>query len=257
METKTQTQSIAANKSAAACIEISSPGQTPGALSISSRLLLRHLDVPRTRINIGGAKDDHPDDEAVRHYIQKRYQKAFGAQVRISYPELIWISGSDNTILAAVGLRPADRRRLFLEQYIDEPIHIALQQPRSRIVEIGNLVSSNRSASTLLFAAVALLLDRRGVTIATATGTRIVRKRLESMGLALHCLGAAHSQMLNQSDDRRQRKDSWGSYYDNCPQVMWGSVPQCARHIRDNLIATLRYPAALPSKRHHTRSLEG
>lgn len=206
-----------------------------GRLHFAERGMIRHLvqHAPSLHFSHDGANLD-----TVRQFIAHRYHKAFDACINVTFPELVWISNRHQQVVAAVGIRPANSESLFLEQYTGAPVETLLDTDRDRIVEIGNLVSSNRSATIALFCCVALILERRGIAFATATGTHFLEHRLTSLGMSVTRLCAACDRQLKNGDDK------WGQYYDTNPHVLAGSVNSCAKHLRQSLQVTLNQPLA-------------
>lgn len=206
-----------------------------GGLHFAKRELIRHLPphAPTLHFSHDGAELD-----SVRQFIALRYHRAFDACINVTFPELVWIRNRRGQVLAAVGIRSACVESLFLEQYTDAPIETLLASARDRIVEIGNLVSVNRSATIALFCCVALILERRGISFATATGTHFLEHQLTAMGMAVTRLCAACDRRLTTHDDQ------WGQYYQTDPHVLAGNVSACAKHLRQSLHVSLNQPLA-------------
>ena len=99
-----------------------------------------------------------------------------------------------------------------------------------RIAEIGNLASLGNGASIYLFAALSSYLKARKINYATITGTKTIQERLRKLGLEPRALCNAVPALL--SDEERKR---WGSYYEQNPQVLCGSVEEGVRHLQNAL----------------------
>jgi len=206
-----------------------------GSLRFANRTVVRHFRSQSPRIHFSGSRQN--DDHEVRQFVTRRYQEAFDASINVGFPEMVWVCDHEHQLIAAVGLRSAHNNELFLEQYTADRIDNILQQPREKIVEIGNLVSRNRSATVALFCAVALVLERRGVSHAVATGTELLEKRFGQLGMRVARLCPAR---LSQIADRGEH---WGQYYNCKPNVLSGSVSACANHLRNRLHTSLRQSA--------------
>ncbi len=158
---------------------------------------------------------------AVESYIQQRFAQVHGAQLSHFLPNILSLRcGSDYS--AAVGLAPAANGKLFAEQYLSAPIeevishHLGLQVARTQIVEIGNLVSTWKGSSLLLFIVIGELLERLGCDYVLFTGTREVKALLARLHYSPIVVAQANPSLLPDAGA------NWGSYYSNQPQVMFG-----------------------------------
>ncbi len=214
-------------------VQVKRDNNAIGRLHFADNRLVRHLCGTAPVLRFSG---DGGDVEPVREFIAHRYHQAFDACINVTFPELVWISSQCNKVIAAVGLREASCNRLFLEQYTGAPIETLLPTSRAHIVEIGNLVSRNRSATIALFCCVALVLERRGIHYATATGTHFLEHQLRALGMSLKRLCIASDRQLANSEQQ------WGQYYETNPHVLAGSVTDCAQHLRSTLRVSLGKP---------------
>lgn len=229
-----------------AFVDIYRGSRLDGVLRIPDARLSGRLTQTHRRISWSNDHDDHWHD--VSRFIQQRYHDAFDACIDVTFPELIWVCDRSGVIQAAAGVRSADPHALFLEQYLAHPIEETIGVARNRIVEIGNLVSIDKTATVVIFCALALVLERRGVTHAAATGTHLLEKRMKGLGLQMTQLCKA---TIAQLDGAR---DQWGRYYDSSPHVLVGSVPDCARHLRASLLVELGNPNLDKAALHRTRT---
>ena len=172
-------------------------------------------------------KRDAASRRRAEAFIADRYEAQFGARIAVSYPLLLCLTSTSGEMLAAVGLRCAGDGPLFLEQYLDQPIDLALgacwpgPHRRDRIVELGSLASVNNGASLYLVAAMAAYMEVRGFEVATVTGTRRLRRLFELFDFNFVTLGSARRDRLIDASA------NWGSYYDDDPQILAGQVRQC------------------------------
>ncbi|WP_323847422.1 thermostable hemolysin [Microbulbifer magnicolonia] len=154
----------------------------------------------------------------VEAYIAARFADAYGARVRNFLP-LLLSQRQGCSIHAALGMRRADSGPLFLEQYLDQPVEQLLATAggrpvaRTDIVEIGNLVSTSRGSSRLLFLMLAELFAAAGITWAIFTATPEVRSLLQKL--------TGNQLVLCMADGERLGADlaDWGSYYETRPAV--------------------------------------
>ena len=169
----------------------------------------------------------------VEHYIQDKFFHVHNAKVSHFLPDIITLSCHDG-YSAAVGLCAADRGALFAEKYLVAPVETVLQDTlgiatqRDKIVEIGNLVSTWKGSSMLLFVFLSELIDRLGFHWAMFTATHEVEQLLARLHYVPVILADAQPQCLE--DDGV----SWGTYYRTRPRVMIGDVRAALAQSRDN-----------------------
>lgn len=178
---------------------------------------LPRISIPRLELHRSGS-DNRIVIEA---YIRDRFANVHNARVAHFLPEIISLR-CGGQYSAAVGLCPANRDRLFAEQYLHEPIEKLVSDKlgktveRNQIVEIGNLVSTWKGSSLLLFIVIGEVMERLGYQYVLFTGTREVRALLARLGYVPQILAEADPSMIPNASL------NWGSYYNNQPQVMFG-----------------------------------
>lgn len=169
-------------------------------------------------------RQESPGRREIEAYIHAKFKRAYGAEIDRFLPQLLTVN-CRRQLTAAMGIRKAEQETLYLENYFDEKIETVLSGKagaavsRNRIVEIGNLVSTWRGSSQLLFLFTALLLHRLGREWVVFTATPEVEKLLRRMHFSLYLLGEASREQVG--DDA----EKWGDYYSVNPQVMAGYVP--------------------------------
>lgn len=158
-------------------------------------------------------------------FIAAAFREQHGAEIHSFMPELLSLRNSAGMLRAVAGYRTAQQERLFLEQYLDEPVEAVLATKlarpveRAQIIEIGNLASNGcRQARYLVSLLPRFLLDR-GYTWVVFTATSLVRNVLESVGAPLTELAVADSSRVMAGSD------AWGAYYRNDPRVMAAYLP--------------------------------
>jgi len=167
---------------------------------------------------------DSPDRQEVEAFTQKRFEDTYGATIREFYPVILTMRCFDN-LSGTSGMRVASQQALFLEHYLDKPVESLLSEKlntlvqRQSIVEIGNLVSTQRGASHLLFLLFTSLLHQAGHEWICFTATQALRNNLSKLGFEFTFLGDAEPNKL----DAKSVED-WGSYYANKPQVLVGNL---------------------------------
>lgn len=175
----------------------------------------------------------------VESYIRRRFQDVHGAEISHFMPMLVSV-GMGPMPCAAVGLAAATRGPLFLEQYLATPVEQAIANAtgttvaRSDILEIGNLVSTWKGSSLLLFVFLSELIAHLGHRFVLFTATAEVERLLARLGYAPEVLATADPTLLP------DRGAQWGRYYQRCPRVMFGDAqPAIAMARRDVLYRTV------------------
>ncbi|WP_122435886.1 thermostable hemolysin [Pseudomonas viridiflava] len=182
-------------------------------------------------LTLSHAPTDAPQRTAFEAFIQTRFQKAHGANIKQFMPELFGLSDGSGALCAVAGARLATAGALFLERYLDEPIehqvHRAAGRPveRQAIVEVGNLAASNLGSARLSIITVTWLLAICGLEWVTFTGNNALVNSFNRLGLCPVTLGPADP--LRLGDDRH----AWGNYYQTQPNVHVGDIGAGFRHL--------------------------
>lgn len=178
---------------------------------------LPQIKIPRFGLQTPGSSER----AAVEAYIHDRFAGVHHAEVTHFLPNIISLRcGGEYS--AAVGLAPAGNGKVFAEHYLAAPVEqvisekLGLQVERDQIVEIGNLVSTWKGSSLLLFIVIGEVMERLGYHYVMFTGTREVKALLARLRYSPIVLADADPNLLPDGGA------SWGSYYTNNPQVMFG-----------------------------------
>ena len=194
-------------------------------------MALRQLPSLRFSLQAPGG----PQRRSIENYIRDRFADRHGARVQHFLPNLITL-GNGEHYCGAVGLAPASNGPLFAETYLDAPIEQLIAResgaPVSRgdVLEIGNLVSTWKGSSLLLFVFLTELIGRLGHRWVLFTATREVEALLARMGYSPVVLADADPARLPDGGA------SWGSYYRRLPRVMFGDVPPALASARKDLL---------------------
>lgn len=162
--------------------------------------------------------------QALETFIGQRFAEHYQARVCHFMPCLLGLHADDDSVQGAVGLRSAERRPLFLERYLDEPVERALARrcgqgvPREQIVEVGNLAAFGDASARLLIVALTDLLVAQGFRWVVFTGTPMVLNSFRRLALAPLPLSLADPARMG------EELADWGSYYASGPQVMAGEI---------------------------------
>ena len=168
--------------------------------------------------------EDSPRRLEVETFIRDVYAEHFAARLGALMPVLVTLCDGDGRIQAAAGLRPADLRGLFVENYTRAPIEHVLHAAtgervgRGRIIEVGNLATRAPGSARVLFRAMTSWLYEQGFDWVVFAGTIDVRAVFRRMGVELVALCDADPSCLGDA------RHDWGSYYENEPVVMAGSI---------------------------------
>jgi hypothetical protein len=217
--------------------------------NISLPLRFGHADAPQ--MTLTRTLPDDAQRETFEAFIQQRFRKAHGADIRHFMPELFGVHNSDGELCAVAGVRRAHLQQLFLERYLDEPIEplisVAADRPvdRNGIVEVGNLAASDTGSARLSIIAITYLLAMGGLEWVTFTGNIGLVNSFHRLGLKPVTLCAADPARLG---DERQH---WGSYYESKPWVHVGNIRAGFIHLRNiGLFTRLGLPTSIEGACH-------
>ncbi|KKX62439.1 MULTISPECIES: thermostable hemolysin [Pseudomonas] len=185
------------------------------------------------RLHLAKALPGDPQRNAFEIFIQQRFRKAHGADIRHFMPQLFGMSDASNALCAVVGVRVASDGPLFLECYLDEAIDPLISATadhcvdRSAIVEVGNLAASDTANARLSIIAMTYLLAMGGLEWVAFTGNLGLVNSFHRLGLKPVTLCAADPARLG--EDRH----AWGSYYESKPWVHVGNIRAGFIHLRN------------------------
>lgn len=161
-----------------------------------------------------------PERPALEAYIADKFSAAYGATLREFLPFFL-LMRARNSVAGVLGMRRGVHgHALFVEQYMDKPAEtllgdlLGVSVQRSSLVEIGNLVSTWRGSSQMLFIALASLICRSGAEWAVFTATPEVQKLLRRLRVEQYTLCEANGRRLG------VQLAGWGTYYDTKPTVI-------------------------------------
>ena len=202
-------------------------------------------------MSLARALPEEPQRPTFEAFIQQRFRKAHGADIRHFMPELFGLSDESSTLCAVVGVRPAGTGELFLERYLDDPIDPLISAAagcpvdRASIVEVGNLAASDTGSARLSIIAITYLLAMGGLEWVAFTGNIGLVNSFHRLGLKPVTLCAADPERLG--EDRH----SWGSYYESKPWVHVGNIRAGFIHLRNvGIISRLGLPTSAQASSH-------
>ncbi|MBN3862888.1 thermostable hemolysin [Pseudomonas frederiksbergensis] len=203
------------------------------------------------QMSLARALPDDPQRPVFETFIQQRFRKAHGADIRHFMPQLFGMSDTSDTLCAVAGIRLASTEPLFLERYLDETIDPLISdaagQPvdRAGIVEVGNLAASDTGSARLSIIAITYLLAMGGLEWVAFTGNIGLVNSFHRLGLKPVTLCAADPERLG--EDRHH----WGSYYESQPWVHVGNIRAGFIHLRNiGLFNRMGLPTSLEESTH-------
>ena len=185
------------------------------------------------QLSLARALPDEPLRPVLEAFIQQRFRKAHGADIRHFMPELFGMNNPSGELCAVAGVRLASREPLFLERYLDEPVDPLISAAadcavdRRGIVEVGNLAASDTGSARMSIIAITYLLAMGGLEWVAFTGNIGLVNSFHRLGLKPVTLCAADPARLG--EDRH----SWGSYYESKPWVHVGNIRAGFVHLRN------------------------
>ena len=210
----------------------------------------RHLQNSNRNNQFNLLKTDITDSNSVtqrkdiENFIHRRFAESYDANIRQFMPILLCLKDQSSSPRAALGLRPASNEKLFLENYLDQPVEKLLSSmanktvSRSEIIEVGNLAISEKGDARALIIAMTSFLSSASFKWVCFTIGPILINSFTRLGLNLIDLGPAHIEMLH-----HEEQAAWGSYYTQKPRVMAGSI----NHAREFLVRNSLHEMALSS----------
>ncbi|HZW13399.1 MAG TPA: thermostable hemolysin [Noviherbaspirillum sp.] len=180
------------------------------------------FDSPDYQLEWVGA--EHPERASLQQFIAETFFKMYGAQVRQFSRMLVGCKDSTGQWVAALGFSLARDGKTFLEQYLDAPLECEIAGrtntpvSRDQIVEVGNLAATHAGAARELIICMTRYLHQQGMVWVAFTATRALLNSFTRLRLKPTALAVADPRRLPDGGE------SWGSYYDTKPQVMFGDI---------------------------------
>jgi hypothetical protein len=196
----------------------------------------RILETGLSSMQVGLLDEHAAGRHSVEKFIHQHYAHAYDADVRHFLPRLL-VLHDDTELQAALGFRRARGNRLFLEQYLDVSIEVALSLhlgryvPRHGLVEVGNLVTAHAGGARWLITALTAYLKGAGYDWAVFTAVPALRNAFTRLGVELVSLAPADPLRL-----APEERAHWGSYYATEPVVMAASVHQSHDALQGKLL---------------------
>ncbi|AUM14303.1 thermostable hemolysin [Ketobacter alkanivorans] len=186
--------------------------------------IFAQLSVGEVPLRVVGYLAWHDGRARVERFIAHRFQEQHQAKIRAFLPMLVALESVSGEIYAAIGVRSANAEKLFLEQYLNNPIEAEIARysrtecGRKDVIEVGNLAAGQRGISRYFFAVLTDVLLQWGARWLACTGTPDVVNVFHRLGMQPLEIAGANPDCLP------DRGSQWGSYYSHNPIVMVGEV---------------------------------
>ncbi len=181
------------------------------------------------------ALPDTPEWSAAVSLVRKRYSESFDAVVDPN-PDRFFVCLSDASddanpqALACVGITYGVTRRLFSEQYFDEPIERVISEreeidvKRDLLIEVGSLAATGFGVAAELVRVLPILAWCMGTEYVITTATARVRGLCEKTGIYFSPLCLADSSRLDETAQK-----NWGRYYEEQPVTGYVRMSELSR----------------------------
>ncbi len=160
-------------------------------------------------------------------FIRETYARAYGANIDSFMPQLMRVANAAGECRAVMGFRLAGQQRLFLENYLDDPIEEVISRylgklvNRSEIIEVGNLAEAEPGDARMALVGGTAYMWSLGCRWLVFTGVSRMRNSFRRLGLDVWELMAADENMLSSEEVAK-----WGRYYQSHPVVCFGDIKQ-------------------------------
>jgi hypothetical protein len=166
-----------------------------------------------------------PERLELEDFVGAAFKRKHDATVTSYLPTLLSFRDPAGALRGVVGLRGAGAHRLYLEQYLQQPVELAIADAtgrsvcREQVVEVGNLAGTNCRSAVRMVALLPSHLLARDFQWIVFTATSAVRGILLGFGAPLLELARADGARVANAGDE------WGRYYDTDPRVFAGFLP--------------------------------
>jgi hypothetical protein len=165
-----------------------------------------------------------PGRDDLEAFIAGCFLRNYNARVSHFCDMLVGSRDAYGTWTAALGYSLAASGPAFLEQYLDQPLEVAIGERlgrtvvRKEIVEVGNLAALQPGAARTLIVHMTKLLHDMGLRIVAFTATASLLNSFGRLQLQPQVLAPADPARLPGAGRE------WATYYDTQPQVMFGDI---------------------------------
>jgi hypothetical protein len=176
-------------------------------------------------LRLSSVEAGSPERPELEDFVGASFKRKHDATVTSYLPTLLSFRDPAGVLRGVVGLRGAGEHRLYLEQYLEQPIESAIAAAtgrgvrREQVVEVGNLAGTNCRSAVRMVALLPSHLLARDFQWIVFTATSAVRAILLGFGAPLIELARADGARVANAGDE------WGRYYDADPRVFAGYLP--------------------------------
>jgi hypothetical protein len=194
-------------------------------LIVSSVARTERRRVPGRALCLAEAEARAPERAELEAFVRAAFARKHDASVASFMPTLLSFRDASGELRGVIGLRSAEPKPLYLEQYLEQPIEAAIAAATGRlvqrheVVEVGNLAGANCRAAMRMVAELPSYLLARDYRWIVFTATSAVRSILQGFGAPLVELARADGGRVAGGEDR------WGRYYESDPRVLAGYLP--------------------------------
>ena len=181
--------------------------------------------VPGRALCLAEAEARAPERAELEAFVRAAFARKHDALVASFMPTLLSFRDASGELRGVIGLRSAEPKPLYLEQYLEQPVEAAIaaatgkRVQRHEVVEVGNLAGANCRAAMRMVAELPSYLLARDYRWIVFTATSAVRSILQGFGAPLVELARADGGRVAGGEDR------WGRYYESDPRVLAGYLP--------------------------------
>jgi hypothetical protein len=176
-------------------------------------------------LRLASVEAGSPERLELEDFVGAAFKRKHDATVTSYLPTLLSFRDPAGALRGVVGLRGAGEHRLYLEQYLEQPVEMAIAAAagrsvcREHVVEVGNLAGTNCRSAVRMVALLPSHLLARDFRWIVFTATSAVREILLGFGAPLIELARADGARVANAGD------AWGRYYDTDPRVFAGFLP--------------------------------
>ena len=185
--------------------------------------------VPGRALCLAEAEARAPERAELEAFVRAAFARKHDASVATFMPTLLSFRDPRGELRGVIGLRSAEPKPLYLEQYLEQPVEAAIAAAtgkvvhRQEVVEVGNLAGANCRTAMRMVAELPSYLLARDYRWIVFTATSAVRGILQGFGAPLVELARADGCRVAGGADR------WGRYYESDPRVLAGYLPASRR----------------------------
>lgn len=168
-----------------------------------------------------------PESAPTIEFVRQTFRRTYGAEIRSFMPHYVRVLDHYGNYKAVIGCRDAGDEKLYLENYMDEPIektisrYMGMPVCRSEVVEVGNLAEATPGDARMAIIGATAYLYSAGYRWVVFTGVGRLRNAFRRLGLNPKELMEADENLLS-----KEERESWGSYYTGGAVICFGEIKE-------------------------------